>query len=227
MSSTPTSGLIVAPASAIRSAADLNGKTIGTRDLSNVSYVGAKAWLDKNGGDSKTIKWIEVPDANAVAELQAGRIDAATVSEPALDDALHSGTARSLASVFDAVAKRFLISGYFTSSRFASAQPGLVRTFASVMSQTARWANANRPLTARILENYKMPVAPGSLRVTDADHLASADVQPVLDLMFNDGLLKSPMHATICFRPSFPRKTRSKDHRHGQTENQTSRALCR
>jgi NitT/TauT family transport system substrate-binding protein len=205
LSSTPTSGLIVSTASPIHSAADLTGKTIGTRDLSNMSYFGAKQWLDKNGGDSKTIKWLEVPDANAVAALQAGRIDAASVSEPALDGALHSGTARSLASVFDAVAKRFLISGYFANPAFAAAQPGLVRTFASVMSQTARWANANRPRTALILEKYiKTPVAPGSLRVTYADRLSSADVQPVLDLMFNYGLLKSPMHAHDLFSPLVP-----------------------
>jgi NitT/TauT family transport system substrate-binding protein len=205
LSSSPTSGLIVPLAAAIHTAADLNGKTIGTRDLSNMSYFGAKQWLDKNGGDSKSVKWLEVPDANAVAALQAGRIDAASVSEPALDDALHSGLARSLASVFDAVAKRFLISGYFTSPAFAAAQPGLIRTFAAVMSQTAKWANANRSRTAQILEKYiKTPVAPGSPRVTYADHLAGADVQPVLDLMFDYGLLKAPMHAHDFFSPLVP-----------------------
>jgi NitT/TauT family transport system substrate-binding protein len=205
LSSTPTSGLIVAAAAPIHTAADLNGKTIGTRDLSNMSYFGAKQWLDKNGGDSKSVKWLEVPDAGAVAALQAGRIDAASISEPALDDALRGGSARSLASVFDAVAKRFLISGYFANPAFAAAQPGLIRTFATVMSQTAKWANANRPRTAQILEKYiKTPVAPGSLRVTYADHLSTADVQPVLDLMLDYGLLKAPMHAHDLFSPLVP-----------------------
>jgi NitT/TauT family transport system substrate-binding protein len=205
LSSTPTSGLIVPAASPIRTAADLNGKTIATRDLSNMSYYGAKQWLDKNGGDSKTVKWLEVPDASALAALQAGRVDAASVSEPALDDAVRGGAARSLASVFDAIAKRFLISGYFTTEAFASAHPDDVRQFAGVMTRTAVWANKNRPHTAQILEKYiQTPVLPGSLRVTYAEHLAAADVQPVLDLLSANGLLKAPMHARDLFSPLVP-----------------------
>jgi NitT/TauT family transport system substrate-binding protein len=205
LSTTPTSGLIVLKGSPAHAAADLNGKVIATRDLSNMSYYGAKRWLDANGGDSKSVRWLEVPDATALAALQAGRVDAASVSEPALEDALRSGAVRSLASVFDAIAKRFLISGYFTTDDFAKAHPDVVRQFANVMSTTAVWANKNRPRTAQILEKYiQTPVAPGSPRVTYADRLAVADVQPVLDLLYNYGLLKTPQHAKDLFSPLVP-----------------------
>ncbi len=202
LSTAPTSGLIVRKDSLIRRAADLNGKTIATRDISNMSYFGAKQWIDKNGGDSKTVRWVEIPDTSDVAALQAGRIDAASVSEPALDDALRGGEVRSLAPIFDAISKRFLISGYFTSEDYAKAHPDIVRKFAEVIVATARWANHNRAQSAAILEKYaQAPVLPGSTRVTYAERLQSADVQPVLDLLLNYGLLKAPMRAKDLFSP--------------------------
>jgi NitT/TauT family transport system substrate-binding protein len=202
LSTTPTSGIIVNKDSPIRRAADLNGKTIATRDLSNMSYFGARQWIDKNGGDSKTVRWIEVPDASDVAALAAGRVDAASVSEPALDDAVTGGTARSLASPFDAIANRFLISGYFTTEDYAKSHPGIVRQFAVAMANTAAWANKNHPRTAQILEKYiKTPVLPGSARVTYAERLAQSDVQPVLDMLYTYGFLKNPMNAKAMFSP--------------------------
>ncbi|HEY5350237.1 MAG TPA: ABC transporter substrate-binding protein [Candidatus Lustribacter sp.] len=202
LSTAPTSGLIVLKDSPIRAASDLNGKTIATRDISNMSYFGAKQWIDKNGGDSKTVRWIEISDTSDAAALKSKRIDAATVSEPALDDAVRGGEIRSLAPIFDAISKRFLISGYFTSEDFATSHPDVVRRFADIIAGTAHWANGNRPATARILEKYaQAPVLPGSTRVTYAERLAASDVQPVLDLLHNYGLLKTPMHAKDMFSP--------------------------
>jgi len=205
LSTTPTSGIVVNKESPIRRAADLNGKTVATRDLSNMSYFGARAWIDKNGGDSKTVRWLEVPDASDVAALAAGRIDAASISEPALDDAVNAGAARSLASPFDAIANRFLISGYFTTEDYARSHPDVVGHFAGAMANTAAWANKNRARTAVILEKYiKTPVLPGSARVTYAEQLAQSDVQPVLDLLYTYGFLKSPMNAKAMFSPLVP-----------------------
>ena len=204
LSSSPTNAIIVLKNSPLRKAADLNGKTVATRDLANMSYFGAKAWIDKNGGDSKTIKWVEISDTQDVAAMQAGRIDAASVSEPALDAALQ-GDARVLGSVFDAIASRFLVAGCFTSEAYAKAHPDVVRTFADVIESTSRWANANRAASGKILEKYaQAPVLPGSTRVTYAERIRAADVQPVLDLLLTYGLLKGPMRASELFSGVVP-----------------------
>ena len=202
VSSSPTSGLIVAAASPIRTAADLNGKTIAVRDLSNMSYFGAKAWIAKNGGDAGSVHWIEIADPAAAGAIKARRIDAASVSEPALDDALREGDVRSLGSVFDAIAPRFLISGYFVNDDFVKTRPGDVRTFARAIAQTAVWANQNRARTAAILaEVAHLPVRPDSPRVMYAEQLRASDVQPVLDLLVASGYLSAPMHARDLFSP--------------------------
>jgi NitT/TauT family transport system substrate-binding protein len=204
-SAAPTSGIIVLKNSPVRKASDLDGKVVATRDISNMSYYGAKAWIDKNGGDSKSIKWIEISDTQTVPAMLAGRVDAASVSEPALDDAIHGPDARMLAPVYDAIGDKFLIAAYFTTEEYARAHPDAVRTFAKVIVAAGVWANRNRALSAKILEKYAgVAVAPGTTRVTYAELMRVADVQPVLDMLQQYGVLKSPIHAADLFAPQVP-----------------------
>ena len=199
-SATPTSGIIVLKNSPYKKASDLNGKTIATRDLSNLSYYGAINWIDKNGGDSKSVKWVEVTDTATVPAMLAGRVDAASVSEPALDDAVHGPDARMLAPVYDAIGDKFLIGGNFTSEAYAKAHPSVVRAFERVIINAGIWANHNRAQSAKILEKYAgVPVPPGATRVTYAERLHSADAQPVLDMLQSAGVLKTPLPAADLF----------------------------
>ena len=199
-SATPTSGIIVLKNSSIKKASDLNGKTIATRDISNMSYYGAKAWIDKNGGDSKSVKWVEVNDTQALAAMQAGRVDAASVSEPALDDATHSPNARLLAACYDAIGDNFMIAGYFTTEDYARAHPDVVRKINAAIIEAGLWANKNRAQSAKILEKYSgVPVPPTNTRVTYAERTRPADVQPVLDLLTKYGVLTSSIKANDLF----------------------------
>jgi NitT/TauT family transport system substrate-binding protein len=202
VSSVPDHAIIVLKNSPIRKAADLNGKTIAVRDLGNLSYYGTKVWIDKNGGDSKTIKFVEVVDPQAVAAMQAGRVDAAAISEPALDPAMKNPDIRQLGLMLDAIAPRFLVAACVGSESWVKQHPDIVHTFADVIAKTSKWANANQSKSAPILEKYaQAPVAPGSLRNVYAERLRAADVQPVLDLMFATGQIKTPQHAADLFAP--------------------------
>jgi NitT/TauT family transport system substrate-binding protein len=200
VSTTPDHAMIVLKNSPLRKASDLNGKTVAVRDLGNMSYYAARAWIDKNGGDSKSVHWFEIPDTLDVAALQAGRFDAASISEPALEPALQGGEVRVLAPVFDAIAPRFLVAGCVTTDAFAKAHPDLVRTYADVIAKTARWANANQAKSGAILEKYSgAPVQPGAPRTVYSERLHASEVQPVLDLLLSAGQLKSPVRANDLF----------------------------
>lgn len=198
----PTSGIIVLKTSPLRKAADLDGKTIGTRDITNMSYYGSNVWIDKNGGDSKSVKWIEINDNVAVAAMQQGRIDAASVSEPGLDDALH-GDARLLGPVYDAVGDKFLIAVFFTTEAYANAHADTMRRFAAAILAAGKWANQNHAASAKILEKYAgVPIPPGYTRVTYAERLRAADAQPVLDMLASYGVIKPNPHAAELFSPT-------------------------
>lgn len=204
LSSVLTNALIVLKDSPLKSAADLNGKTIATRDITNMAYLGARAWMDKNGGDSKSVHWLEISDPQQVAALLAGRVDAATIGEPSFDDALRGGQVRVLGRAFDGIAQRFLIAGYFTSEDFAKANPDVVTRFADAIGAAAHWANQmkNHPQSAQIVGRYAMaPVLPDSTRVVYAEQSRATDIQPVLDVLLEYGFLKTPMRAAELVSP--------------------------
>jgi ABC-type nitrate/sulfonate/bicarbonate transport system substrate-binding protein len=177
----PTSALVVGKNSPITTAKDLDGKVIAVNGLQNVTQVGPEAWLDQNGSNLSSVRFIEMPFGDMPGALATGRIDAAQISEPALDVAVKSG-ARILAPAYDAIAKRFLLAGWFSTTAWADAHPDLVRKFNAVMIETAKWANANPGLSAKILEKYtKLPVSSTMSRVLYPERTLAAEAQPLID----------------------------------------------
>src|SRR3990172_5731196 len=47
--------------SPIRTAKDLEGKTVATNTLNNIVHLMAMAWIDQNGGDPSKVKFVELP----------------------------------------------------------------------------------------------------------------------------------------------------------------------
>jgi NitT/TauT family transport system substrate-binding protein len=68
--------MVTAAASSIRSGRDLNGRTIGCTAIKGASWLLCRAWMDANGGDSTTAKFVEVPFSAIPVALESGRIDA-------------------------------------------------------------------------------------------------------------------------------------------------------
>jgi NitT/TauT family transport system substrate-binding protein len=141
-SSAPVNVLMVAKNSPIRAAKDLNGKTIAVPGLGTNAEFAVHAWLDANGADTTTVKFIELSYAAMPAALEAGRVDAAHVAEPFISVAKEH--ARVLASADDALGKVYLRTVWFAGSSWAKAHPDLVARFAAVIRQTALWANDKR-----------------------------------------------------------------------------------
>ena len=104
--------LMVRKDSPLRTASDLTGKVIGCTGLANVGQFGPELWIDKNGGTSSSVKFIEVPLPELPAALQAGRVDAAWLAEPFISAA--EPFARTFATCFDAVAPRWMLGAWFT-----------------------------------------------------------------------------------------------------------------
>ena len=182
-SAAPFAAIVVAQNSPIRTAKDLNGKTIGANAVKSISEYGPRAWIDKNGGDSSTVKFLELPFSAMPEAVASGRIDAEWVTEPFL--ALSKKNGRVLAYAFDAIGKQFLISGWFANAAWVKDHPDLVAKFASAMRETSRWANANQEKSGEILVAYtKMDpaVLAAIVRTRFADRLDPAAVQPQVDL---------------------------------------------
>jgi ABC-type nitrate/sulfonate/bicarbonate transport system substrate-binding protein len=176
-------GLVLPANSLVHQAKDLNGKTIAVSNLRSLSENAARAWMDRNGGDSTTAKFVEIPCPAMQPALDTGHVDAAWVAEPFLSAAAKSG--RMAEFGFDAIAKRFLIGAWFTTAQWAADHRDTVNRFASVIHETAVWANKNQTQSGQIVAKYTK-IDPAVLatmtRSRYAESLTPASLQPLIDI---------------------------------------------
>jgi NitT/TauT family transport system substrate-binding protein len=201
--SIPTSVLMVPINSPAKTARDLNGKTFAVNGLKTITQYAPQLWMDKNGGDASTIKFVEMSFPDIVQALAAGRIDAAIVADPFIAQA--KAGARIFSDAYDAIGSRYIIGCWFTTKQWASAHTELAARFAQVIGKTAQWANTHKPQSGAILAKYaKMDpaVAATMLRVDYAPRLTVDQMQPVIDLAARYGGLPSTFPADeLIFKP--------------------------
>ena len=196
VSDAPTSRLCVAKTSTIRSAKDLEGGTIGVGGLRSVQELANREWLEKNGVDSSTVKFVELPNSAMSAALQRGTVSAAILVEPGLSAAAND--VRSLAASYDAIAKTFAINTFFATREWLAKNGDTARKFAQTTYDTARWANGHHEETVPLLAAYAK-LDPDRIRTMTraayATSLDAASIQPVLDAAFKYKLLDKPVNA--------------------------------
>ena len=147
-----TVGLAVAAGSRITSAKELNGKTIAASTLNGLDQLVTAVLVDKSGGDSATLKFVELSPRAMVEALDGGRIDAASMEEPELSAA---GTRiRSLGDGEDAIANRFVTTAYFTTTDWLAKNKGIARRFAEAIFAAGTWAMANPEKAGTVLQKY-------------------------------------------------------------------------
>ena len=96
-----------------------------------------------------------------------------------------------------AIAKQFLIGGWFTTSAWAKAHPAELKRFVGAIVDAGKWANGHRAESARILEKYtKIHVSPGMKRTLYAERLNASDIQPLIDAAAKYKSIKSGFPAS-------------------------------
>lgn len=179
----PQGVVVVAQSSPIRNGADLNGKTVSVNGLGDFSQVTIQAWIDANGGDSQSVKLLELPFAGVPAALAQGRIDAALLVEPFTTMA--KGQVKILGDALAPVGRHFMVTGWYAKADWLNANRETARRFVEVLLKTAKWANVNHDDSAAILARYSavpLDVIRASPRAVYGDVPVSPDwLQPVLD----------------------------------------------
>ncbi|HEV8022348.1 MAG TPA: ABC transporter substrate-binding protein [Candidatus Lustribacter sp.] len=177
-----TAQLVVAKDSTLQSGASFNGKTIAVTGLADLTYYGTKAWLDKNGCDTSTVKWVELPFPQMAAAVAQHRVDGAMIAEPFLEAS--KPLVKFVAPVDDAVAPRFMSTGWIATDAWIKAHPVEAAKFAEVMIKTAAWANTHQKESAQILLHHTQitPETAASMsRVAYATSLDPKLLQPSID----------------------------------------------
>lgn len=199
-SAAPTTLLCVSKTSPIQTAKDLNGKTIAVSTIRDTQQASVMKWSDLNGGDSKTLKFIEFAPSEMGKTVAAERVDAAVILEPALSSALKTDV-RPLAKPYDTTSP-MMITAYYGSNDFLSKNPVAAKKFIAGLKLAAAWANANKVATATILEKYtKIPAAQimQMSRVVFPETLDPASIQPQIDVLADYKFLPARFPAKLTF----------------------------
>lgn len=136
-----SSELLVLKDSPLTSIGQANGKTIAVVVLQSLDQYGISSLIDQHGGDSSTVKFVELPYAAMQAALEQGRADVASIGNPSLGPALQSGKFRTLGVPFDGVAPRFLIGGWFCMQRYVTANHPTIERFTAAMREATAYTN--------------------------------------------------------------------------------------
>ena len=202
-SASPTTVLVVAKDSPIRTAKDLTGKRVAVTTLHDLMQAAFMKWIDDNGGDSKSVTYPEIHNADLVPSLLAGRVDATALLEPQLTE--EKDKIRVLAPAYDAIAKLLMISGWIVTKQYYENNRATVQKFIAVMKQTADWANKNQHDAGVVLAKLsKIPVEV----VLKMNHNIFGTVndptliQPTIDASAKYGFLPRSFPASQLFPPA-------------------------
>jgi len=200
----PTSVLAVGESSPLRTAKDLTGKTIAIQTIGELAAFSIISWIDKNGGDGKSVKFIEIPISSMGDALAKGRVDAAFIAEPFFTQA--KPAVRFFGASYDGVAKRFLISAWLATRDWIDGNPATAKKFIVAMRTAANWANQprNQAASGAILGKYTK-IAPETIakmqRAQFASRLEPAMLQPVIDVSAYYGAISTAFPAGEIIAP--------------------------
>ena len=197
LSSVPVDLLMVSANSPIHSAIDLDGKTVAVNAIGALPNIATKAWIAQNGGNLATVHFVELPFPAMGQALASGRVEAAEMTEPFITSSKKA--TRVLADAFDAIAPRFIVSGWVATDAWIAAHPGEAKRFQTAMRRAHAWANTHHAQTAAILARHtkiRPAVARAMTRVQFGSVLDSALVQPVIATFAKFGGLSHPLPAT-------------------------------
>jgi NitT/TauT family transport system substrate-binding protein len=188
----PTSVLAVLVNSPLRTAKDLTGKTIAIQTIGELASFAMISWIDKNGGDGKSVKFVELPTSSMADALATAHVDAAFLAEPFYTQA--KPAVRFFGATYDGVAKRFLISAWLAQRDWIDRNPATARKFITAMRTAANWGNLpqNMAASGAILGKYTK-ISPDTIakmqRAQFATRLDPAMLQPVIDVSAQFGVI--------------------------------------
>jgi NitT/TauT family transport system substrate-binding protein len=186
-SAVPTTIICVAKDGPVKTAKDLEGRTVGVVALNSLLTVGLQQYLKDNGADGTKVKMVEMNFPVMDAAVTRGTVDAVILAEPFLSA---STDTRLLGDPLGAIAKTFLLSGQIAMRTWMSENRELANKLEKTYVATAAWANTHHDDTATLLATYsKVPAEKirAMRRATFATTLNAGQVQPVLDMAFKYG----------------------------------------
>ena len=177
----PTAALVTVPGSPIKNAKGLSGKIVAVSGLNDLTYYATRQWIDKNGGKSADVKFVELPFPAMAAALEQKRIDAAYIIDPFLTA---GGDLHILGRAAESIANRYQATGWIANESWLASHGDVALRFGVAIRKAAVWANAHQKESAAILLKYTKidpAVVEHMHRAIYALNLEPKNLQPPID----------------------------------------------
>jgi NitT/TauT family transport system substrate-binding protein len=196
-----STALVESASSTVRSAQDLSGKIVAVNALGGSPHIAVEMWIDKNGGDSKAVRYTEVTFTEMPAALAANRVDAAMIAEPSLTAALDQH-GRILGDAYGALGPLWRSDAIVAPESWIDSHADEAKRFAQALHAAALFANRNHdktaPITAKLL-NIDPTVVRTMRRAVYPEQVIPALLQPVIDAGVAYHALSKPLVASDAF----------------------------
>jgi NitT/TauT family transport system substrate-binding protein len=201
----PYAYMFVRKDSPYRSARDLNGRTLGSPALKDLDWIANAAWMDKNGGDFKSVKAVEFPAPALTAACLEGRLDAYTIGEPFATAALDSGKIRILGKSFEAISPHFLMSGWFATADYVEKNRDTIVRFNHAIAEATAYTNAHKAESAALLAPFVKldpQMVARTMKGAEGIYLDAAGIQPMIDVTAKYGVIEHAFSAADLISPA-------------------------
>jgi NitT/TauT family transport system substrate-binding protein len=193
---TDNTGVLVKPGGPVTSAAALSGRTVAVNAIGGSAQLSAEAAIDKLGGNSHEVKFVELPPASMVSAVQNGTVAAAVTS--AID-----GQAAGLRVLFSPLAAGMPSAPlivWITSQAYAASHPAIVAKFAKATAQADTYLAAHPDIVRQItVSTSTIKVSPAlAQKLVLAQFLPAtvqkAALQTVIDVMEKYKVISAPIN---------------------------------
>jgi NitT/TauT family transport system substrate-binding protein len=189
----PWQVITVAKDSPIRTARDLEGRTIAMVSIAGLALASTRGWLRQNGADPSKVNFVEFQQPAMAAALTRKTFDAAFIGEPFVAfDKNGANEMRVIGHPLDCIGEGYLVSCWFSTRGWLEQDRNRKDRVVSAIYDTARWANAHQAQTLAILARTAS-ISPdrlrGMVRVDYATATTPATLQPMLNIGFTEKLI--------------------------------------
>jgi NitT/TauT family transport system substrate-binding protein len=200
------------PSSNIKTLSQLKNHLVGVNAPGNIDYLLDVSVLQQNNIAPKTVQFPTdpIPFPQMGAMLASGKIAAATLPEPFASLAEQQYGAVPLADLNQGATDNFPIEGYVVTKTWAAQHPNTLKRFLAALEVGQEISDTDRPAVEQAFESIKgqqngqITASIASVMALDTYPIGidATRIQRVADVMYQFGVLKSPLKVSSMLLPS-------------------------
>lgn len=146
-------GLLVGKGSAIKDVTGLAGKTVAINSIQGINYLLARDAIDRAGGDSSKVKFVEMAFPDMLTALDHQQVDAIFEPQPFYTIGQSQGDVV-LNALYANATPNFEVTSYFTTKQFAAKNADLVARFKKATEQSLAYAQEHPDEARKVVTTY-------------------------------------------------------------------------